>query len=482
MSLFSHIARIFLLVIFILGVNVGLSQVEKDSTTQPKPTVDTTGTSTPPTTPEASIDTTGTNNGTPLIEEVEEDNTIKRSDTLQGSKTDKILTGYTKYEIELEKGSIISNILKVYNNSQEAITFKVDIIYPGTWKSFNDPNETFDVNPGDTALIPIILIPNKLTNGNTEILINTFVLDLNGHQLANNYFSAKTKKHVSWDIDVNPSSTIYFKNDETIKDFEYTVTNTGNYKQDIFLVHEAYKGGLLITDTNHMEVKEISKTVSLEPQQDTTFKYKVSLVADETRNFRRVSIQNYVPFQEQRHKRYTFYLNSSEPKALGDYSFKKGQKVNFVRLPNEMKINPYGYSSLPLIVEASAQNILGDYAFMSVDMRGYKQIDEKSSITYNTRLNYSLNHLDDRFIKGAPFYIGYFRDSATVEVGQINGNVIGLSGFGKGIKSSYSYLSEHETGAFYVRSPRLFEPARSQSYGVFHTYKPNDSFRVTGKI
>ena len=79
-----------------------------------------------------------------------------------------------------------------------------------------------------------------------------------------------------------------------------------------------------------------------------------------------------------------------------------------------------------------------------------------------------------------PFY--NFDKNKTVEIGQVSGNVIGINGYGKGIKASYSYLDKHKTGAFYVRSPGLFSNTRTESFGMFQTYRHNEYFNVTGKF
>lgn len=401
---------------------------------------------------------------------------------LEGSETDKLLTGYSKKDIELKTGEIISNVLKVYNNTNETQKFTIDLIHPGSWQHLTATEKPYEVKSRDTLFIPIIIVPNKLINGNTEVIINAFLIDLENQQIANNYFTLHTKKKISWNVSVEPNNIFYFKNDETEKDFEYRIENTGNYKQDIFVSYKTLRGDLMLADTNDVIIKNPNYTISLESRADTTLKYKASILTNRDRNFRKISINSYVPNTNYYYKKYSLYINSAEPKSLDKGAFKKGNKVDFVKLPNQTKVEEYGYPNFPLIVEATAQNLLDINSFMAVNLRGFKQLNQKASLSYFAQLNYNRNYYTNNFLTNSPWYVGYFDDKKTIEVGQISGNVIGINGFGRGIKGSYSYLEKHKTGAFYIKSPGFFGPVHTESYGMFHTYTHNEYFNVTGKF
>lgn len=423
--------------------------------------------------------TTDTNLTTPINTSTPIDST---KTGLDGSETDKLLTGYNKKSIELKTGEIISNVLKVYNNTNEVQKFTLDLIHPGSWQNLATSNVPYEVKSRDTLFIPIILVPNKLINGNTEVIINAFLIDLDNQQIANNYFTLHTKKKISWNVSVEPSNIFYFKNDETQKDFEYRIENTGNYKQDIFVSYKTLRGDLMLADSNDVIIKNPNYTINLESRADTTLKYRASILTNRERNYRKISINSYVPNTNYYYKKYSLYINSAEPKSLDKGAFKKGNKVDFVKLPNQTKVEEYGYPHLPLIVEATAQNLLDVNSFMSVNLRGFKQLNKKASLSYFAQLNYNRNYYTNNFLTNSPWYVGYFDDRKTVEVGQISGNVIGINGFGKGIKGSYSYLEKHKTGGFYVKSPGFFGPVRTESYGLFHTYTHNEYFNITGKF
>ena len=126
-------------------------------------------------------------------------------------------TKFSKPIEELKKGQVISNVLKVINHDEKAISFKIDVLFPANWTSIGDATRLYTANPKDTIIVPIIILPTKLVNGNTEVLINVFLVDEDGRQIGNNFFTITTKKKVSWSIDLKNNSNYYFLNSENKK-------------------------------------------------------------------------------------------------------------------------------------------------------------------------------------------------------------------------------------------------------------------------
>lgn len=400
---------------------------------------------------------------------------------LKGEENSPVFTGFNYQEIELKKGDIISNLFKVYNNTSESIKFTLDILHPGTWKYLTKKDGLYEVAPNDTIFIPVILIPDKLINGNTEVMINAFIIDEKNQQIGDDYFSLKTQKKISWDVNVEPSNKFYFKNDESSKRFTYSIENTGNHKQDIFVSYRTLRGDIALLDTNNNKLYNPNFTFSLNSSEDTSLTYVASIESSKDRNFKKVSTNSYLPNSTINYKKYSLFINSSEPKGLEVGSFKKGNKIDFIKLPNQTKVRDYGYPYFPLIVEANAQNLLDLNSFMSINMRGFKQLNEKASVSYFSQINYNRNHYTNNFLTNSPWYVGYFDDRKTIEVGNISGNIIGINSYGKGIKATYSYLEKHKSGAFLIKAPGVFGPTRNLSYGLFQTYVHNESFKVTGR-
>ncbi|MFT4754059.1 MAG: hypothetical protein ACI85Q_001615 [Salibacteraceae bacterium] len=388
---------------------------------------------------------------------------------------------FTNDKMELKKGEIISNVLSIINKTAEEQIFMVDILFPAGWMNLTD-NKAYKLLPGEKIFVPIILIPQRMMNSNTEIIINTFLVNQADEQLAAGYFTMFTKKLVSWESSIEEGSRLYFRNGETEKDFNYSVMNTGNFSQDILISHKANDGELILKDTNNFVLKDRANTISLLPGHDTTITYRATTSEANKRNFRKVSLQNHNPNSNLNFKKHTVYINSTEPKGLGSDIYKKGNKVDIVKLPNHIKASPYGYPNLPLTVEANVQNVLSDFTFMSINMRGFKQINENASIAYFTQLNYSQAYWNEDILKTVPWYVGYYDRKTTVEVGQVSGNLIGVYNYGQGIKASHAYAQKQKTSAFYVRDPSMFKEARTESFGVGHEFKLSEDFKITGKV
>ena len=67
-------------------------------------------------------------------------------------------TKFSKPIEELKKGQIISNVLKVINHDEKAISFKIDVLFPANWTSIGDPTRLYTANPKDTIIVPIIIL------------------------------------------------------------------------------------------------------------------------------------------------------------------------------------------------------------------------------------------------------------------------------------------------------------------------------------
>ena len=425
-------------------------------------------------------------NGDTLVAVDGDTSTVEIDTTTNITKTPELLPNqvnafFTDEKMELKKGEIISNVLTIVNKTAEEQVFMIDILFPAGWMNLTD-NKAYRLQPDQKIFVPVILIPQQMMNSNTEILINTFLVNEEDEQLASTYFTMFTRKLVSWEAAIQEGSRLYFRNGETEKDFTYSIINTGNFSQDILIGHKVNDGEMVLKDTNNMILKDRANTITLLPGHDTTIAYRATTGDTDKRNFRKVSIQNHDPNSTLNYKKHTLYINSSEPKGLGKDIYKKGNKIDLVKLPNQTKVSPYGYPNLPLTVEANVQNILSDFTFMSINMRGFKQINDHASIAYFTQLNYSQAYWNDDLFKSVPWYIGYYDRKSTIEVGQVSGNLIGVYNYGQGAKVSHRYAEKQKSSAFYVRSPQLFQEAKTESFGVGHEFKLSEDFKISGKV
>lgn len=403
-------------------------------------------------------------------------------DTIPFTRFGNISTKFTKGSFELEKGNIVSNVLKVVNHELRTVNFKVDALFPAGWSRIDDANKTHVVKGRDTVNIPIIIAPTKLVNGNTEIIVNVFVVDLDGSQIGNNFFTLSTKKKVAWSLGLKNNTNYYFKNDENKKRFNYSVNNDGNYKQDIFINYVIPRKDLKLQDTTGIPLKKLNTTFTLEAGESREFHLEVEATELNERNKKRVSINNYTPYRNKNKVTRSLIINSSEPK-IEKTDLQRKTKVNFIKLPNEIEVNPYGYPNLPLIVDLNAQNILDDRSFLSLNLQGFKQLDQNSNLVYFAQFNYSNSFFTNNVFKNAPWYVGYFDEKKSIEVGQVSGNLIGTAAAGKGIKGSYKFNEMHTAGAFYTNSNGFAKGDNTViTYGGWYHLKYNENLRLRASL
>lgn len=392
-----------------------------------------------------------------------------------------IVTKMSKTEMELKEGEVISNVLKVYNNSLMNKTFKLNITKPNYWTALENSNKIYTAIPRDTLYIPIILIPYKLSEGSGDVFINLFLIDEDDQQLANDFFTLRTKKKISWNVDLKSDNKLYFKNDEHSKKLSYSITNTGNSKQDLFVNYKTLKGDLSIADTLEHPIINPNLTINLNADESTSFDYLVSEIEQKDRNIKKISLDNYIPNGNLDYKKHSLFINTSQTKITDKTALRKDTKVDFIKLPNLVVAEPYGYPSIPMTLELSAQNILDNNAFMSLNLRGYKQLNDKASLAYYSQVNYNKDYFTNDPFKNATFFVGYYDDIKTVEVGQISGNVIGLSSAGNGIRASYKYLRNQKTSFFYIQNNKN-TISSDVSFGLTHAYQINDNIKFTANL
>ena len=409
-------------------------------------------------------------------------NNEQPKDTVPFIRFGNISTKFTRPSFELKKGRIVSNVLKVVNHGQSDIRFTVDALFPGGWTRIDDANKQYTVQPKDTTIVPIIISPTKLINGDTEIVINTFVINQNGQQIGNNFFTLTTKKEVAWGIGLKNNTSFYFKNDENFRDFTFSIDNNGNYKQDVFMNFTMPRNDLVLADSLSNPIEDPSTTFTLGAGESREFTYRAIATTFNERNKRRISINNFSPSTNTQRQSRTLIINSSEPR-INKTALQKRTKVNFVKLPNEVEVNPYGYPYLPLIVDINAQNVLDERSFLSINLQGFKQLDQNASLIYFTQLNYSNSFFTNEAFTNAPWYIGYFDEKKTIEIGQINGDLIGAAAGGKGIKASYRFNDKHRAGAFFTNSSGLFNSREGiTSYGAWYRLRYNQNLRLRANV
>lgn len=382
-----------------------------------------------------------------------------------------LLVSLSDQDIFFEKGEIISNVLKITNTTKQQLSFYIELSLPLKWRTLTKSNRLYEINANDTMFIPIRIIPGELSKGNTKYMFGIFIFSEEGKQINYCYFLANTKKLTKWTLDVLPHSKLYFLNNTNNIDFTVNLFNMGNEDQDILLSFKNIGSNSYISDTLDKALKQNTNTFNLQTNTDTTFFYRMNYV-ELARNLKMVDLENYNPFIRNEEKKYSLFVNSMVPKQNEKNRFSANKRIDFVKLSNTKKINPYANKTLPLIIDISTFNILGDYPMMNIMMKGNTVLENKSSLIYFTQISFATNYFSSAPFTNLPLYIGYFHKKISIEVGDV-----GYYG-GKGIRARYSIGKNQSLGAYVSKSPSLFKPAKQFAFGLSHEWKISDQFNI----
>lgn len=377
-------------------------------------------------------------------------------------------------EIEASRGDLLANNIYVKNNTATQQEFYVDIALPSGWKYFGT-NRNFTVAPGQEVVVPLRVLPTRLM-GSTKFVVNVLLFDGNDQQIGSEFFFVQSFKNVDWDVSIDQGNTIYFKNGENKADFDLSVLNKGNYDQDLVMTMTGARKDFLLRDTAGEVIEEPKYSLSLKPMEDTSFTYEIETTREE-RNMRTVSLQEHRPNTFQDDKTYSLYVNSSEAKLSGANLMRKGQKIDFKKLSNRKEVSPYPGPVVPLILDANVQNVLTTNTFMNLVLRGFQSYDNGSNLVYFNQFTFSSQYVSDAILNNSSNYVGYFHKNFTAELGNVAGMSFGMPAVGRGIKGSYRVYGNHWVGGYYMRQPRLFQPAQVENLGAYYQYQGTGRIR-----
>lgn len=398
----------------------------------------------------------------------------------QATNQDRLVISFRDSVQELKKGQLVTNVLHIINQTSEKKFFIFDILHPSEWVRLDD-QKGYTLEQGDEIYIPIILIPKQVSNTNTDIFINAYLLDQDNQQIGNAYFTLFTKKEVSWEARSLTPERIYLKKGEKKTSINYQIVNTGNFDQEILFSTDPQKNNIILRDSLDSKMKS-KQQIKLKRYQDTIIELSAEVIPFRERNFKKVSTLTYHPRRLNEVEKFTLFLHTSEPKLKGESQYAKNSKIDILRLDSRKEVGRYGDNQLPLTLEANIQNVLSDFSFMNVNARGFKQLNKDASLSYFAQLNYNESYWNGKSIMNSPWYIGYFDERKTIEVGNISGNINGINNFGKGFKVSYRYLENQKSTVYYLRNPTLVGLAQNESVGIEHESRISNNFKLNAKL
>lgn len=380
--------------------------------------------------------------------------------TLDSLKTpkraEKLIAAFDTSEILIQEGEMFSENMRVISNTDAVVFFKVDVGYPAEWRSLLNPKKVYSIAPGDTMYVPFRLVPFGKVLGNTKYMINGYLFDTIGAPITSTYIHAAKPKVAKWTLDVGPNKKIYFKNDSNETQFSVNVGNEGTEAQDIFLSMSNFRKDIILLDTSGRVIKRPRYSFTLQQFADTTMYYKVKLFSA-ARNIRRIDTEGHRPGAINETKSYSIFVKTTETSLLGNNARQMSTKMQFVKLPNQQKINPYSMYSAPLLMDFYMSNLFSQQPVASLLLRGNTTLNNGGVISYATQTIASLGVNGGSYITPPYFVLGYYDNKYTVMVGDVGGGGVGIGIGGKGIKGSYRIDKRQTVGAFYVHGPRFFK-------------------------
>ena len=377
---------------------------------------------------------------------------------------------FMQNEVELKKSEIVSNVLRIVNTGSKSVSFYLDVNHPLKWRTLTNTSKLMEAKPGDTIYIPVRVIPGTEFKGNMSYLINAFITNEEGKQIASDLFFATTKKIVKWEMNIVPRERIYFLNNERTTSFGVNIFNSGNENQDILLTMSEIGRNIVLQDTSGKIITRKFFDLNIPQERDTTLFFKMSYY-DGKRNYKMVDNETYIPKSNQEERKFSLFTKSTESKQSSKNVFTTGKKIDFVRLSNEKKMNPYGTTVIPLIADANIYNVLGNQPIMNLILKGNAILENGANLIYFTQLNYSSYSRGNDLMKNNSWFIGYYGKKGDIQVGNVGSTgSIGLTSSGKGISGHYHITKRQTVGAFFNRSPTIFGKADRTSFGVNHRY------------
>lgn len=384
-------------------------------------------------------------------------------------RPDAVSADFTTGEIMLVQGEIVSNVLRVTNTTPRTAKFRVSMDYPAGWKTLFRSDRFYEVEPGDSLFLPVRMLPTAQILGNTRFMVSAYLITEDDIQLANTFFWSFTEKKTSWVLNIEPSSKNYFKNGSNQTTFKVNVLNTGTESQPISLSLNNTSLYSILSDSTGLPLKNPTYTLNLQPFQDTTFAFTFKYFQGE-RNFSRIDIENHKPENMNEERTFSVFVNTVEPNLGGGNGFQSGQKVNFTRLSSDKKVNPYGTTTMPMVVDLNVSNILNDITFTTLNVRGMTQLSQDEMLMYNFQTTTSTNYYEKPFANSM-YYLGYYYNKGSIQGGFINGGMMGIQSFGRGLKSDYYVTRNQRIGAFYVNNTGLAGSSNAYAFGANYQVK-----------
>lgn len=354
---------------------------------------------------------------------------------------------------------VANNTLRISNHTGAPVRFHVNFSLPGGWEVLGKAEKDVELEANDSIFLPIRIIVNRDSKGGTSYIVTAWLTSDKGVQFSSQNWYVTIPIHSEWKANL-PVKQQYFISDNDSTGFKVHFRNIGNADEQIRIslvpdhrleVLRASDGGAAL----------LTFTLNLAVGADTVLTFPV---------IKRQQIKNVGKKDADLHATPSKELYAIQvlAKSLTTMSSWSGT-VQFFKLGNKVRLNEFGHSAIPLVLEANVYDVLSNGTTMSLDAYGSTFLKENTMLNYRFQTVFITNFLEQNSFLGNNHYIGYFSDNAIVEIGEVNGWGRSLL-TGKGIKASYTY-GKNTLGAMYTRGPGFFKNNTSEGLAFYHSFR-----------
>lgn len=368
-----------------------------------------------------------------------------------------ITMSFVNADSESKANDFATNVLHIKNGTDKVQNVSLSINPPAGWQVLGNAQKQFSIGAKDSVFVPVRLSPSGLMQGDMAYMANAF-LNVNGFTVSNAVWNIAIKRQSNWTASVS-ATKVYFVQQSDLSKFSLHIANNGN-SEEVLLLDVKTEAGLQLKNLEGEWVQSIRQRVELKVHRDSTLIFEVQqndappkptdATTEESENYRlKITVAN----EQQK--------EGSKGRWTGH--------VNFVKVPDNRKVEASALSSFPLTIEWDSYNVLDDNTYGALGMYGTKRLSDHQTFNYYYQASFIDNKINWNSFLGNYFYLGYFSRPFNVELGDISAGRGGSNLIGEGIKGSYNY-KDHRVGAMYIGNPSVFDKPTIKGYGGFYQY------------
>ena len=355
---------------------------------------------------------------------------------------------------------VASNVLRIVNKTSRQQTIIIQFSYPAMWRMMGMDKKSIVLEANDSVFIPVRVIPDKQSLGNTAYVINAMVSsrDVN---VGNAIWNISIDKMSDWHVSL-PQKKIYFQSEADSTSFEINFRNTGNSDEQLVLIFSP-SPDITLTDYMGAALPVLSFSYLIPVGCDTTITFSARRKISEI-----LPTESEFSEKEQR-KQYSIKMQVRNERVQAGSKSWSGT-VELVKVPETVRYRSNRYSILPVTMELNTYDLFSDRTYASFDIYGNSVLPKQQTLSYYYQSNFNTNYLNAKSFLGQFHFLGYQNKYFGAELGNVGASRSGSNLSGKGARANVS-LFGNTISALYVRSPNFSEKAILEGVAFNHTLR-----------